>query len=306
MKMNPLLLLLILCLLLPVGGAAQEIATVTLVEGALQVVRGAAVLQAAEGVRLRQGDILESPAAGFIQLEFVGGTIVALGPSSRAYLLSHPAARGGATAGEKTSAAEMVLLSGWLKGETPKTGTYRYDTPLLAASTRDGTVLAHASAEGVEIFVESGSAEIGEISPEGNWRAAGTARAGQFFTRRAGKSVTTQARPTPAFVESMPPSFRDTLPSRVSRFAEKRVEPKRDHEVTYSEIQPWLTIGHTWRKGFVRRFQPRLKDAAFRNALDAHMNMHPEWDPVVHPEKYEPKAAPANSKPVSPPGSQSP
>jgi hypothetical protein len=304
--MNPLLLLLILCLLLPVGGAAQEIATVTLVEGSLHVIRGTTVWQAAEGVRLRQGDILENPGTGFDQLEFAGGTIVALGPSSRAYLLSHPAARGGDKTGAKVSAAEIVLLSGWLKGETPKTGTYRYHTPLLAVATRDGTVVVHASAEGTEIFVESGSAEMGEISAEGNWRAAGTAKAGQFFTRRARKSATSQARPASTFVESMPPSFRDTLPSRASRFAEKRVEPKRDHEVTYSEIQPWLTMGQTWRKGFVRRFQPRLKDAAFRNAVDAHINAHPEWDPVLHPEKYEPKAAPATQKPAAPPGSQTP
>jgi hypothetical protein len=292
-------------LFLPLSLAAQEIGAVTLVEGSVRMIRGTAVFQATEGVRLRQGDILESSAPGFTQLEFGKGTIVALGASTRVYLLSHPAVRGSDKTGEKSSAAELVLLSGWLKGESPKTGTYRYNAPLLAAVTRDGTVLVHASGEGAEIFVESGSADIGEISPEGNWRGMGTAKAGQIFIRRAGKSVTSQARPTPTFVESMPRPFQDTLPSRMSRFAEKRVEPKRDHEVTYSEIQPWLTIGHMWRKGFVRRFEPRLRDTAFRNALDAHMNEHPEWDPILHPEKYEPKAPPATQKPVSPPGSQS-
>ena len=61
---------------------------------------------------------------------------------------------------------------------------------------------------------------------------------------------------------------------------------------TYSEIQSWLTIGQAWRKGFVERFQPRLKDAEFRKALEAHLKDHPEWNPVLHPENH-PKTAPA-------------
>jgi len=44
-----------------------------------------------------------------------------------------------------------------------------------------------------------------------------------------------------------------------------------------------------WRRGFVERFQPRLKDAEFRRELDGHIRDYPEWDPVLHPEKYEQK-----------------
>jgi hypothetical protein len=62
--------------------------------------------------------------------------------------------------------------------------------------------------------------------------------------------------------------------------------------VTYSEIQPWLSIGQTWRRGFVERFQPRLKDAGFRRALEDHLTNYPEWDPVLHPEKHLPPPPP--------------
>jgi hypothetical protein len=286
--MNPSLLL-VLLLLPPPPVAAQEIGTLTFLEGALRVIRGTTVLQGAEGVRLHQGDIIESSDPGFAQLEFAGGTTVALGASTRLFLFSHPR---GKKMGDKANTAQLVLLSGWLKGETAVNGgAYRYASPLLAAATQDGTVVLHATAQAAEIFIESGSASIAEVRPNGNRGQSVGAKAGQFFSRRAGKNLTDNPRPTSTFIESVPRPFRDTLPSRLSRFG-KPVEPRHDHEVTYPEIQPWLNIGQTWRRGFVERFQPRLKDAEFRRALEAHVNNHPEWDPVLHPEKYLPPPRP--------------
>jgi hypothetical protein len=65
--------------------------------------------------------------------------------------------------------------------------------------------------------------------------------------------------------------------------------PKRDHEVTYSEIEDWLNTRLVWREGFVSRFEPRLEDAAFRKAVEAHLGNHPEWDEALYPEDYEAK-----------------
>ena len=77
--MNRVLSLLAVFLVLTLSATAQEIGTVTLVEGPLRMIRGATVLQGVEGVRLRLGDIIESSNTGFAQLEFTGGAIVALG-----------------------------------------------------------------------------------------------------------------------------------------------------------------------------------------------------------------------------------
>ena len=273
------LLLLVLLLLQAFRSAAQEIGTVTFLEGALRVIRGTMVFRGAEGVRLRQGDIMESSSAGFAQLEFAGGTTVALGSSARLFLFSHSRGK----RGDETDTAQLVLLGGWLKGETAANrGLYRYASPLLAAATKDGTVVLHATAQGAEVFIESGSASIAEVSRDGNWGESVEAKAGEFFSRSAGRKLSKSARPTPVFIESMPRPFRDTLPSRLSRF-DKPVELRRDHEVTYPEIQSWLNIGQNWRKGFVERFQPRLKNAEFRRAIEAHLNNHPEWDSVLHP-----------------------
>lgn len=296
--MNSVLSLLAAILVLTLPAGAQEIGTVTMVEGSLRLIRGSTVLHGAEGVRLHTGDILESSEKGFVQLEFTGGAITALGGSTRVLLFSHAMDR---NAGNTGKAAELVLLSGWLKGQRGSNGgTYRYDCPLLAATTQDGTLVLHCTANDAEIFVESGAARVGEVSADGYWRDPRVAKAGQFFVRVAGKNVTVSPRPSSTFVESMPHPFRDTFTSLLSRFPGKPPQPKRDHEVTYPEIQPWLNIGRAWRRGFVERFQARLNDPAFRKALEAHLKDHPEWGPVVHPELYQPKTSPAaTSSPYS-------
>ena len=271
------LLLILLCLLFP--AAAQEIGAVTLVEGSLRMIRGTMLFHAGEGVRLHQGDLLESSSGGFVQLELTGGTVVALGSSTRLLLLGH---------GTKTT-AELVVLTGWLKGETgANAGTYSYASPQLAAATRGGVVVLEASDEQTDLFVESGNASISKVSPQGYLTNPQGATAGQFLTRRGGKNIVVNSRPDQTFLDALPRAFRDTLPPRLSKFP-KAVDPKPDHEVTYAEVQPWLTTALSWRRGFVERFQPRLKDAEFRRELEAHIRDYPEWDPVLHPEKYEQK-----------------
>ena len=288
--MKTVLSLLIVFVMLTLASSAQDFGTLTLVEGPLRLIRGATVLQGAEGVRLRPGDIIESSSNGFVQLEFTGGAIVALGNSTRVLLFNYGT---GHKTGTPASAAELVLLSGWLKGQSvAKAGAYRYESPLLAALSPEGSLVLHSTATESEIFVESGSARIGEVSASGNWRDPRPLKAGQFTSRVAGKNVTVTTRPNQSFVESMPHQFRDTLSSLMSRFQGEPPLPKRDHEVSYSEIQPWLTTAKAWRRGFVRRFQVRINDPAFRTALEAHLKEHPEWAPVMHPERYQEEISP--------------
>jgi hypothetical protein len=278
--------------LLPIPAVGQGIGSVTLMEGSLRVVRGTTVFQAAEGMRLRQGDILENSEKGFAQLEFVGGTIVALGPASRLYIFRH--GQGGKAGGE-ANGGDLVLLSGWLKGESKAgAGSYRYESPMLAAATGNGTVIFHCDESGCDLFVESGSAAVSEVSPQGNSRQPAGAKSGQFFARRAAKDLTSLPRPNPAFVDAMPVPFRDTLPSRLAHFTGKPAEPKAEHPVSYAEIQPWLTMPSAWRKGFVDRFEPRLKDPEFRKQLEMHVAEYPEWDPILHPEK-QPAQSPSTA-----------
>lgn len=264
------LLLPFLTLLVTHFACAQEVGTVTLVKDSpLRVIRGYSVLQGVEGIRLRQGDIVETgpSSTAQAQLELSGGAIVELGPSSQAFLFR-----------QSGTAGEIVLLSGWLKGET-SSGSYRYSSPLETATTKGGNVLLHASGEVAEIFVERGAATVGS----GNSTPMATSSDKVFFTRRAGKPISVAGRPSQEFIHSMPVSFRDVLPSRLSRFASaKPPAPKSDHDVSYAEIERWLTS--TWGNGLAGRFRPRLQDRAFRQAIEAHLAVLPAWEPILHPQ----------------------
>lgn len=276
--MTPLVLA-ILLFALPYPPAGQGIGSVTLLEGSLRLMRGTSVFQGVEGMSLRQGDILESSEGSFVQLEFASGSVVALGPSSRLYILPQ-------SVSERSAALDVVILDGWLKHESAVgKGSYRYRTPQLAATTSGGTVVVRSSPNACDIFVESGLASIAEVNQTGSLGSSAPAKAGQFFSRQKGAGVTNLERPSTAFLESMPRQFRDTLPPRSARFSGKTVEPKAEHPVSYAEIERWLVIPSAWRRGLAERFAPRLSDSAFRKQIELHEHELPDWEAILHPKK---------------------
>jgi hypothetical protein len=282
-------LLFFVSLLLPVLTSAQGVGSITVADGAARVIRGTAVMRVAEGMSVVRGDMLETPENGFMQVEFSGGTIVASGPSTRLFV-----------SGRAAASDQLVLMTGWLKCENSADGNaYRIAAPSLAVSTGKGSgaVLLRVTPDKTEIFLESGTFLINEVRADGGYGRVIEVKAGQFLARpRSAKSTETLARPSRAFLDAMPAPFRDTLPSRLDRFAGKaKIEPKADHEVSYAEIQPWLTMQRAWRKGFTERFKPRLKDPEFRKALASHLQEYPEWEPVLYPERFEEKE---NSEPA--------
>jgi hypothetical protein len=278
--MTPLVLALLL-FMLPHPPRGQGVGWVTLLEGSLQVIRGTTVFRGVEGMNVKPGDIIESSEGAFVQLEFVGGAVAALGPSSRLYIL--PQAAGGSS--ERTVAMDMVVLNGWLKHEAAADkGSYRYRTPELAVTTNAGTVVFRSGPNACDIFVESGSASIAEVSQNGNSGPIVPAKVGQFFSRLKGAGVTNLERPSTSFLDSMPKQFRDTLPPRQARFPERAVEPKAEHPVSYADIEHWLMAPSAWRRGLAERFAPRLADPGFRKQIELHVRDLPDWGPVLHPK----------------------
>src|SRR5262245_35688822 len=63
--------------------AADVVGTITILEGEALITRAASRLRAAEGVRLQQGDIVETGDAAFVQVELVENTVVGIGPQAR-------------------------------------------------------------------------------------------------------------------------------------------------------------------------------------------------------------------------------
>lgn len=279
LRVRCFLLLAIAALLGQLPIHAQEIGTLTLLKDTpLHVIRGVSMLQGVEGMRLHAGDMLETgPAPGAqAQLEFTGGAIVELGPSTQVLVSSASAASG-----------EIFLAAGWLKGETTA-GVYRYLSPLAGAISKGGNVLLHATGDAAEVFVERGNASVG-----GGGLPVASAPGKIFFSRKGGKPLVPADRPSGDFIGAMPICFRDLLPPRLPAFEGKKTPaPKTDHEVTYADVERWVTLP-AYRKAFAARFRSRLQDPAFRQAIEAHQSSLPEWAPYLHPD---------NAKPTSPPG----
>lgn len=276
------------------SGASAQTATLTLVEGRLALIRGATLYTATQGARLASGDILTIDPKGQAQVEFADGAILNLAQGARAMLAG--AAPGG------RGQVEITVLSGWLKfsrKKSAKSVPHRLVTPLAEIALGDGTAVLNAGDGVTDIYVESGAARFSERGRKGAGGAVRDVKGGDFIVRRGEQPAGFAPRPSAEFVKSMPRHFRDNLPVLLEKVKNRRVEPKREHEVAYAEVEAWLKAGLPVRRTFVKRFEGRSKDPEFRRKLIENLREHPEWDPVLYPEKYETKDS-NGSKGVAP------
>ena len=88
---------------------AEPLAVVGILQGSAVLVRQSTRFALAEGAALAEGDIVETPAAAFVQIEFDDATIVGVGEASR--LILKPRLTG--LKGQATP--RLYLLEGWLK-----------------------------------------------------------------------------------------------------------------------------------------------------------------------------------------------
>ena len=264
-----------------------ETGAVTLLFGQPKLLRGTTWFNLKEGVRLRDGDVIDLPASGQLQIEFAdGGAVGIIGPGAL-YIIA--ASSGDA---KQPGSTEFQLTRGWLKFATKPPGPrLRVRAPLGTIATSEAVAVVHAG-DGFEAFVETGAvrlSDVGKIELTG-----GEIKAGGFASRSAGKPLTTERRPPATFVAALPRDFMDPLPVRAARFASTKVDPVADHEATFAEAQPWLT--GPYRASFLKRFQARLDDPTFRDAMASSGKAPPEWNATTAPPKAEAPPPPPAAK----------
>lgn len=259
---------------------AQAVGIVTAAEGAVVLVRGTTTYTAVPGVPVHNGDMVAADAKGQAQIEFDDGGVLNLSRGARAFLL---AAQG--PGGEPG----VALQSGWVKftrAKAAKGKLYRYTMPLARLSTAGATGVIHPVGDGSDLFIESGAAKLVELQKNGAPAGGRDLKGGEFAVRREGQPLAVSPRPSADFVKAMPGYFRDDLPVFASRVRSRTAEPKREHETTYEEVEPWLKATLPVRRGLAERFRGRAKDGQFRSKLVENLAAHPEWDPILFPEKY--------------------
>jgi hypothetical protein len=268
--------------------AAEPPAVVTLLEGQVVLLRGTVRYVLAEGVRLQSGDIVELGDKGAALIEFADGCELSLGPRARLYLaaLSPRAAKGGGI-------SDFYLMQGWSKLASGKSAApLRITTPVFGLGTADATaVIQIADGEGAT-FVEAGEARIAEGFVKASPTSPVRLRGGEFFSRKIEAKGTIAGRPAPGFIAAMPKPYLDNLPSRIGKYKDREVNPRATGDIVYADVEMWLKAPPEIRRPLMQRFIPKANDLAFRQALVANLRSHPEWDPILFPEKYKPKEPP--------------
>jgi hypothetical protein len=265
-----------------VAVAADPVATVTLLEGPAELVRGVTRYALAEGVRLQSGDIIEVSDKGLAQIEFPDGGALAMGAGTRMLAVSMP--RGNSAAGD------YYVMQGALKiAGVNKSARLRFSSPIFTLQPVEGVSVMIVRGDEGSVFIESGGARLAAAP------ATLSLKGGEFFTRKDGQKGAVAPRPSQAFIGAMPKAFLDPLPSRMARYKERQVQPKRVDDVSYAEVEAWLKAPPEIRRPLVSRFQPRASNPTFRSGLIANLKFHPEWDRILFPEKYEPKEPEANA-----------
>lgn len=263
--------------------AAQSPGMVTILEGDALIVRGAARLRAAEGVRLAQGDIVETANGAFVQIELSDQTVLDLGGATRV-MIGGPA--------RLKAERQLYALSGWFKitnaRKDPNARGFELRSPLLEIGLMPTVVTLQIKTAEVALFAERGELKLVE-------RQAGAAagvvavRQGQYYRRAAAARGTAGSAAPAGFVGDMPRAFRDSLPLRAERFRDREVAARAAPDFAYADVEAWLKAESPFRRQFIERWRVKARDAAFRSALIANLSSHPEWDPVLFPEKYLPK-----------------
>jgi hypothetical protein len=257
------------------------------------LIRGTSLETGTKGVTLTAGDLVETGKGAFMVVELQGGSLLGVGPSTQLYLMQRTAA----------DTPTIVVLKGWVKADIrsdAKAAPIRIIGTRLGVQSHQAVVLLYADERTDSIFDEQGSATLLQREDTAT-RTAREVGANQFFMREAHTDVIAQPRPTRDFVANMPVPFHDPLPEHASAKLKKMAQPEFVREVSYADVQQWLSMPRDWRAGFIPRFRSRIKDPAFFAAMDAHMSAHPEWQIILHPPPPPDEDAPTPSRTASAP-----
>ncbi|HEY5310614.1 MAG TPA: hypothetical protein VIK97_19010 [Casimicrobiaceae bacterium] len=262
---------------------AADAGTVTIVEGRARVLRDLTWYKLAPGARIREGDIIEAIDAAQVQTELATGGSLNLGGPGALYAAALP------LAGDKPAGPlEFALPAGWLKlAANAAPAGIRVQSGPAMVSVVEAIVVFHAQTDAIGFFVESGGAKLVETGPAGKGAAPVEARAGEYWSQAADRPLRSEPRAPAAFVAAMPRQLLDPLPVLAPRYKSAKVQLVAEQEISFAEAEPWLA--GPYRKVFLKRLTPRLRDREFRAAVDARIARYPEWDPILHPEKYQPK-----------------
>jgi hypothetical protein len=269
--------------------AAEGTAIAGIVEGSVVLIRQTTRYALAEGVALRQEDIVETAPGAFVQIEFEDGAIVGLGEGSRVILQPRVARL------KPETLPRLYLLEGWAKvSPAPKAGaSFNFLTARLEVTSQSAVVVALSKPTEYAVFVESGTARVAERD---GGRASLALKGNDFAVRPPGaEKPTVKTTVSADFLGRLPRFFRDRLPARAAVFAKRVINPKTQDAVAYADVTHWLHSEPAIRLPLSKQWRSRASDKRFRAEIVANLAAHMEWEPVVFPERFIKKDAAASA-----------
>lgn len=263
MPLQRLIVAVLLLLAVLPASAASSIGVVTILDGKASLIRGVERYLLAEGAAVETGDIIEvEEAPSMVQVEMLEGGVLQLAAGAR---LMFRAPEGGIE-------PSVYLLRGWLKTINSNVGTVYPTlvyTPNMRIITHPGSAVIQVDNTNTFIFAEAGDTETSDPASTLG-RRLGT---GQFYHSAIGRSP----RPTREFMNSVPPTLRDALPTRLSRMHNRNPNLVRIADFDYAQVALWLQSEPALRSVLASRWSAKLADDDFRAAVVRNINLHPEW-----------------------------
>ena len=266
----------VLALAAAAAAAAEPPAVLTMLEGEASLVIGARAFTAVRGARVPAGALVETEArTGLLRLEWPDGATLDLGPATK--VMVRPTLAGAAGAGSRS--ARFYLLQGWAKHSQP-TDTSGQVAAAFEVAPFKGVMLSQVDDAQAVLFCEAGAAGF-TSRRDGK---ASTLRAGEAATMAGTAAPQLLPRPAPSWLQQVPRAFRETLPSRAAQFASGPAPVLQPRPApSYASLQPWLSAEPALRRAFPARFAELLSDRSFKEAVNARLKHHPEWEPVLRP-----------------------
>jgi hypothetical protein len=257
---------------------AGRMGVVTILEGKATAIRGLSQFDVAEGVRLLPGDLVRTQPKSLLRIEYADECSLEAGPDSQLQLF-HPADK------KRANRPALYLMQGWLKLGCKAGTDAALTTKDLDVTGISRVLVIRVSGDSRAIFAEAGTARV--VRRKTGDSASTLLNPGDFLDVEPDVASDVQPRPTAQFMEALPRAYRDTLPSRYSIYVTRSTEPQNPRTFVYTDVEPWLNAEPVIRRQFVSLWIRKTNDPAFRGPLDRDLAKHPEWDRILHPEKYE-------------------
>ncbi len=234
-------------------------ARLTLLDGEAALIRGARKSAAPLGLRLQDGDIIESSReTGLVRIEFADKRILDLGPDTRVLL------RPSLAPGDTRARPYAYVLSGWTKLSTPQNKEGTLLAPSMEALT-SGVVLLQVKPKEAFAFAEAGPTQFAARGGASSTVSMPLSE-GQFLMAPDRSALASAPRPPNTWIKSVPSALRETLPPRIDRFAGINVPLDGSRDVNLADVEPWIATEPELRNLLQTQWAALLRDTEPREA----------------------------------------